>query len=88
MPANTVYVGRPTKWGNPFTHAKASVLTQSYKKYITGFGDYTSAPKPLDRTEEIKRELNGKNLACLCKLNQPCHASVLLKIANSLTLSP
>ena len=26
--------------------------------------------------------LRGKNLACFCPLNQPCHADVLLKIAN------
>jgi Domain of unknown function (DUF4326) len=33
--------------------------------------------------EEAKRELRGKNLACWCPLNQPCHADVLLEIANS-----
>lgn len=27
-------------------------------------------------------ELRGKNLACWCPLNQPCHADVLLKLAN------
>ncbi|MGN6554026.1 MAG: DUF4326 domain-containing protein [Verrucomicrobiota bacterium] len=32
---------------------------------------------------DIKRELRGKNLACWCKLGQPCHADVLLEIANA-----
>ena len=32
--------------------------------------------------EEIRRELRGKNLACWCPLDQPCHADVLLRIAN------
>ena len=33
-------------------------------------------------TREIRKELRGKNLACFCPLDQPCHADVLLKIAN------
>ena len=32
--------------------------------------------------DEIKTELRGKNLACFCALDQPCHADVLLEIAN------
>ena len=31
----------------------------------------------------VKHHLAGKNLACWCPLDQPCHADVLLKIANS-----
>ena len=31
---------------------------------------------------EIKRELRGKNLACWCPDGGPCHADVLLEIAN------
>ncbi|MEM6381125.1 MAG: DUF4326 domain-containing protein [Pseudomonadota bacterium] len=31
---------------------------------------------------QLKAELGGKNLACWCALDQPCHADVLLKIAN------
>lgn len=27
-------------------------------------------------------ELRGKNLACFCKLGEPCHADVLLEVAN------
>jgi hypothetical protein len=38
------------------------------------------APPPLD---EIRRELAGRNLACWCKPDQPCHADVLLKLANA-----
>lgn len=32
--------------------------------------------------ENVKRELKGKNLACWCKPGEPCHADILLKIAN------
>ncbi|MDO9068608.1 MAG: DUF4326 domain-containing protein [Deltaproteobacteria bacterium] len=31
----------------------------------------------------IQRELAGKNLACWCELDQPCHADVLLELANA-----
>lgn len=33
-------------------------------------------------TEDVRRELRGKDLACFCPLDQPCHADVLLEIAN------
>jgi hypothetical protein len=33
-------------------------------------------------TETIRRELRGKNLACWCVPGAPCHADVLLEIAN------
>jgi hypothetical protein len=32
---------------------------------------------------EIRRELRGRDLACWCPLDQPCHADVLLEIVNS-----
>lgn len=32
--------------------------------------------------EDVRRELAGKDLACWCPLDQPCHADVLLEIAN------
>ena len=32
--------------------------------------------------EDIKRELKGYNLACWCPLDEPCHADILLRVAN------
>jgi hypothetical protein len=48
-----------------------------------GYGEYTQwlfkcGNHPLD----LIGELRGKNLACWCKLDQPCHADVLLRMAN------
>jgi hypothetical protein len=36
------------------------------------------------RSEYLEQmaDLRGKNLACWCPLDQPCHADVLLEIAN------
>lgn len=81
MPPNTVSVTRPGKWGNPFRVG-----------HLSEFGDVPDAAtsvafyralvdKGLMRVE-IVRELRGKNLACFCKVGDPCHADVLLEIAN------
>ena len=79
MPPNTVYVGRPTKWGNPykigdriFTGADiedAAHAVSCFRAFIEG-------------QQPDTKELRGKDLACWCSLDQPCHADVLLKIAN------
>jgi len=82
MPENAVYVGRPTRYGNPFfvrdfRDGKAACV-EAFRAHI----------EKLDRESagEIRRiaraELGGKDLACWCPLNQPCHADVLLEIAN------
>ena len=73
MPENTVYVGRPTKHGNPFTIGVHGTREDCIEKYKTWAAM---------RTNVIKEQLKGKNLACFCPLDKPCHADILLKIAN------
>ena len=34
------------------------------------------------RTDEVRAELAGRDLCCWCPLDQPCHADVLLELAN------
>ena len=69
-----VYVGRPSVWGNPFylSEFPRARSVELYKKLIVG-----NYPKKI-----IKEYLGGKNLACWCPLDQPCHADILLGIAN------
>ena len=80
LPPNTVIISRPSKWGNPFRVSDG--LTQQEAKEAfeqlmeTGGVAYCNA-------ENAKCQLRGKNLACWCKIGTPCHADVLLKIANS-----
>jgi len=38
---------------------------------------------PPPTIDAIRAELRGKNLACFCKLDEPCHADVLLDLANA-----
>jgi len=98
MPPNTIYVGRPSKWGNPFDHFKWGrvraveffrLLTEDKlmmplvpraalsdaNRHRNKFGVYFDRPT-------AGTFLRGKNLACWCPLDQPCHADVLLEIAN------
>ena len=83
MPENTVYVGRGSKWGNPWRvedgmSPKGAVWR--YRDAVTGYLR-TLAPH-LPYPKDIRAELAGKNLACWCKEGDPCHADVLLEIAN------
>jgi hypothetical protein len=93
MPPNTVYVGRPTKWGNPF------VVGEIYYDYSENY------PQPVEKIVKDRQhavelfrknlynllrpgeieELRGKNLACWCPLDQPCHVDVYLELANEET---
>lgn len=80
MPPNTVYVGRPTKWGNPFPVGTGDydyTLEESLKYYRLYILGRIQVLKNLDISE-----LRGKDLACWCPLGQPCHADILLELAN------
>ena len=87
---DAVKVSRPGRWGNPF------VVSTRLKPGTRIGAEYTAVPsieeavetfrelllQQPELVEEARRELRGKNLACWCAHNQPCHADVLLKLAN------
>ena len=79
IPPNTVVVSRPSKWGNPFT-LKNNPRAIAVMRYDTLVSGNSSSDFPC--IADIQRELRGKNLACWCPLDQPCHADVLLRLAN------
>ena len=99
MPENAVYVGRPTKWGNPFKIGTDSLdLPFVVAKRMSGFEDtphltremsvqafevyLNHHSKGIELAERAAKELRGKDLACWCPLDQPCHADILLRLAN------
>lgn len=105
MPENTVYVGRPSQFGNRFVvGARRNGFCGDEAATLAHYADYTknvdlwdawpvADPKIAVRAfrtmqcrgsfvERVKTTLRGKNLACWCDLDQPCHADVLLEIAN------
>ena len=89
MPPNTVYVGRPSKWGNPFvanlTMGQGGKLLNK-QEVVAWFEKWMTSPILQSefriKIKDVKRELKGKNLACWCKTYELCHADILLEIAN------
>src|ERR1044072_1360504 len=95
MPPNTVYVGRGSAWGNPFIVGKDGTVQECVTKYAKHLTPYTHKGGSLDdlllseaNLESIQDQLRGKNLACWCPLDQPCHADVLLRLANEEDTQP
>ena len=109
MPANTVYVGRPTMWGNPFkvggcykrvTIGGFDTFAQQIGSLVDGYTRIATIKQAVEwfawlagangsaLPERARQHLRGKNLACWCPLvdkdghRVPCHADVLLEIAN------
>jgi hypothetical protein len=78
-PINAIYVGRPTKWGNPHKvgsslYAADEAVNRFRRDLIIGALHIT--------IEDVKRELRGRDLVCWCAPADPCHAYVLLAVAN------
>lgn len=76
MPPNTVYVGRPTKWGNSYIIDSEDERAEAVESF------------EIEIASKIRRgldlsSLRGKDLACWCPLDKPCHADVLLRLANA-----
>ena len=120
MPENTIYVGRGSKWGNPYKLGETQIRipaldggewehegrlhkTSGEKNFYCTGNDPHGMPvgvwhqiedATLGQCIELFRvhitkwarvdpsELAGRDLACWCPLDQPCHADVLLEIAN------
>lgn len=89
LPPNTVCVTRPGKWGNPFvvnprvrygSGAKHSPNVPTAEEAVLAYREYIKACPDLIAALP---ELRGKNLACFCRLDQPCHGDVLLELANA-----
>ena len=75
LPINAVFVARPSKWGNPFRIGKDGSRQEVITKY-RAYLDFMMAQGELD-----PRELRGLDLICHCA-PLPCHADILLEIAN------
>lgn len=71
---NAAYVGRPTKWGNPFAIGRDGNRAEVIAKYEAWI---------IEQPELITAasSLRGKNLICWCAPQQ-CHAEILMAIAN------
>jgi len=77
-----VKVDRATRFGNPvyegmWKNYTAADAVRDFRKWITGDLSVRTYGPPPDISD-----LRGKNLACWCKPGEPCHADVLLEVAN------
>jgi hypothetical protein len=80
-----IYIGRPSKWGNPFSHEEKTIAKwkvssrdiaiRSYKEWITT-GDGKHLLKDL-------HELKNKTLGCWCK-PKSCHGDILCELVNKI----
>lgn len=70
-----VYVGRPSVWGNPFREGRHGARSEVIARFRAWLLDQP------DLVERARRELRGKVLGCWCS-PKPCHADVLLEVAN------
>ncbi len=76
MPPNTKCVTRPGRYGNPYATA------EEYRRRLIEEGAVLNGCY-LITPEYIRRDLRGFNLACFCRPGDPCHADVLLELANA-----
>ncbi|MER5424254.1 DUF4326 domain-containing protein [Streptosporangium roseum] len=103
MPEGALYVGQPTKWGDPFRWSDYRPIVHDgegepvfrsvavrRRHAVTGLRTAVAygagLPDPPSK-DEIRRELDGRDLAYWCPLSEPGeidwrHARVLLEIAN------
>jgi hypothetical protein len=115
-PSNTVYVGRPTVWGNPFyvrtTLYRDKWQVRHYEELLAEFPTKreaqaeavrlfekwfnTEIAEPDSNLHNFRNKyswkgftlacavnmLRGKNLSCWCRADEPCHAEVILRLAN------
>lgn len=122
MPEGAIYVGRPTKFGNPFRAYKCTccgywdvkddngvtylvnhdyvrqehvrsnratwttqheAIEESVRLYTAELTYWIGGRMEWDpEFQSHVKALRGHDLACFCPLNQPCHADVLLQLAN------
>lgn len=72
VPCEAVYIGRGSKWGNPFRigpDGTREEVIAKYEKWI----------KQQPHLLQSLHELRGKTLVCFCK-PKPCHGDVLVKL--------
>jgi hypothetical protein len=75
MPEGAIYVGRPTRWGNPFPPERYGYDDDALAMYEAHVRLLIENSRP-----DFIEPLRGKDLACWCKPSMPCHADVLLKL--------
>jgi hypothetical protein len=79
-----VYIGRPSKWGNPFTHKSdrktlAKYVVATKEEAVDAYRDWLVSGDGQHLLEDI-HELEGKTLSCWCGPDKACHGNVLIEL--------
>lgn len=90
MPEGSVYVGRGTRWGNPFVVGKDGTAEECLAKYAEHMLPYRHMTGTIEKfyqseanLEDMIANLKGKDLVCWCALeDEHCHADWLIYMAN------
>lgn len=95
-PEGAVVVARPSRWGNPYRiddyradwpdcddGELRRMAVSDFRGLVEGRWAHLEDVPTYPTIDEIRAELAGRDLACWCPLDGPCHADVLLEIANS-----
>lgn len=75
-PPNSVFVGRPTKWANPWT------VIEGRRTAVEAVALYRAYALREFSPAVVQAELSGKVLLCWCDEDEACHADVLVELAN------
>jgi Domain of unknown function (DUF4326) len=75
IPAESTYIGRGSKWGNPFSIGADGDRASVIAKHERWLRDQYHLLRALD-------ELRGHNLVCFCA-PLACHGDLLLRLANA-----
>jgi hypothetical protein len=82
-----VYIGRPAKWGNPYSHKPEGVtrfiLVESREEAIELYREWITKGEGQHLLLDLG-ELKGKTLGCWCK-PKACHGDVLLELVEKYT---
>lgn len=90
LPENTVVVSRPGPWGNPFVVGEDGTRAEVVRLHRLLLGGYlclSAKADPDKQRAHLKHavaniaSLAGKNVACWCALDGPCHGDTLLELA-------
>lgn len=93
MPQGAISVCRPGLWGNPFVVTEKVKPGTAFSGAAHGCFAVPTVEDAVecyrlmlnerpDMVAAAQRDLRGKDLACFCALDQPCHADVLIDVAN------
>lgn len=78
-----VYIGRPSKWGNPYTHLhrKDTINVSSPEEAVQLYEEWIKERIQAEPEKYDLDELRGKVLGCYCR-PAICHGDVLARLAD------